>query len=287
MKFGRTYELRISGKNAEHTFRFPTTLKFDIERNIFSSVNEGKFTIVNVNDAARKDIYLDRSLGYAEYLPVQLSAGYVSQPTVPIIFRGNVKVAYSERQGSDILTQISAFDGGFAVANGFASFTRPKGWNFVQVVTDIIKTMPHVSPGTITPQVVDNTRNKVINGASWAQLQAMAAPTGAQLFIDNEVVNLLSQKGAITDQSGIPTIQSSTGLLNIPRKIGNNILVTMILEPRIRIGNIVQLNSLLNSSVNGQYKIIGFHHYGTISGVDSGEAFTDLTLLDQKAPVNA
>lgn len=287
MKFGRTYELKVQGQNNVHVFKFPTTLQFDVTRTITSQLNPGSFAITNINEAARKDIYLDRSLGYAEYRSIQLSVGYVTQPTLPVVFKGNIKEAYSEKQGSNIITRIKAFDGGFAVANGFVAISKPKSWNFVDAVQAVMRTMPNVSVGTVTPQLVQHTRGIVLNGASWTQLQRLAAPTGSFAFIDKEVVNLLSNKGVVVNSGGILVIQSSTGLTNLPSRVGHNVMAQTILESRFDVGNLAILNSRLNAFLNGAYKILGFHHYGTISGVESGDALTDFTLIESDAPVNA
>lgn len=286
MKFGRIYELIIQGANDTHVFKLPTTLRFDVTRNTLAECNEAKLTLYNLNPSSRKDIYLDRILGYKEYRSVRLRAGYASETSMPLIFRGNASTEYSERVGADIMTQIAAKDGMFAVANSFVSLSRPAGWNFASVATEVMKTMKNASPGTVTPQTVQSNRGVVFNGSSWSALQSLASTNYSQIFIDNETVNLLTGDGTISDATSLKKISSATGLIGIPRIIGEKTLVTMVFEPNLSLGSPVELTSTLNTAANGPYKVIGFHHYGIISGVESGQAFTDLELSKFGSRIN-
>lgn len=288
MKFGRTWEMAVAGVDSVHVFGFPLTLRFDVDRNLLSRVNTGKFSVFNLNTATRKDLQIDRTLGYNEYRSVQLNAGYLSQSTRPVIFKGNIKVAYTDRQGPELITQVDGFDGGFAVANSFVSLTKPKGWNFADAAASMMATMgPNfVKTGTISPIAAPpSSRGAVFNGNTWNQLQRLAAPNGSNLFIDNEVAHLLADPQTIVTPGGIFLIQASTGLLGIPRIQGNFTFCTTLLEAGAGLGQLAELNSKLNPGANGTYKIFGYHHYGTIGGTQGGEAYTDWSLARPGAPV--
>lgn len=285
VKFGRDYQLKVRGAVDVHTFNFPTTITFDVVRDLTPNANIGNFSLVNINRSARDDIFLDRTQ-VSEYREVELSVGYRTLPLRPIIFKGNMRTAYSEKQGGNIMTKINAYDGGYAIANSFVSISRPKSWNFNEVTQSIIKSMARVNLGTVTPQTISHTRGVVFNGSAWSQLQRLADPSGSFVFIDKEVVNLLSQEGIVATAGGILVIESATGLTNLPSRLGHQVTAQTILEPRFGIGELAILNSILNPKVNGTYKIIGLHHYGTISGVESGDALTDFLLLQSGPQAN-
>lgn len=285
MKFNREYQLTVDGDIGPHVFTLPTTIQFDITFTLSSTINQATFSITNPSRSSQKDLILDRVYGYVKNRKVVFRAGYVDQE-IPVVFRGNVMEAYSERQGSEVITRISAVDGGFGVKNGFVSITRPKEWNFVDIVQSIIKTMPDIAVGTITPHTIPHTRGIMINGNPWDQLQRMADAVGGVAFINKGVANLLSKKGTLVNSGGQLVIEPQTGLLNIPHLQQYMAIAQMLFEPRFDVGNVAQLNSILNPEVNGPYKITGFHHYGTISGVVSGDAMTDFTLQSFKAPDN-
>ena len=53
----------------------------------------------------------------------------------------------------------------------------------------------------------------------------------------------------------------------------------MIFEPRITVGQLVEIESSTASIFDGQFKVIGIHHAGIISGAVAGEARTTLNLF--------
>lgn len=287
MKFGRIYQASVRGQLLQHDIRFPLTVEFDIERNIFASANVGKFTFYNLNASSRSDIYFDRFVDFL-YLPVSFSAGYTSQAKIPEIFRGNIRTAYTERVGSNLITRIECFDGGTAMRNSFVSITKPKNYVFSDVVRTAMSTLQKapgqaIGIGTISAIATPSTRGITLNGNTWRELQKLVPP-GGNLFIDKEVANLLAQNDVVATSDGLPVITAATGLRNVPRKMGYQVSCSITFEPRIAVCQAVTLQSQTNPTVNGAYKVVGFHHHGTISGTQGGDAVTDLALLSLKAP---
>ena len=78
---------------------------------------------------------------------------------------------------------------------------------------------------------------------------------------------------------GVLAINTKTGLLGTPILQGAFLTVETILEPRIKVGQLVEIESSYNTAFNGQYKVIGIRHIGVISEAVSGEAKTTLELL--------
>lgn len=287
MKFGRRYEMTVQGSGVvntiqgpvfeTHLINYPLTLQFDINRNVMATLNTGRFTLYNLKASTRNDIYHDiRDLGI--YQQVVLKAGYVSQPNLPIIFKGNILSARSYRQGPNWLTEIECSDGVFGAANGQvpATMTKPAGWNFQDVVKSMLRTMDHVGIGTIEDLPSQNSRGISFSGNSWDALQNFI-PDGV-LFIDNEVANVLNPGSYVETEFGIPVINADSGLLNTPQRQTNTVVAEMIFEPRLVIGQRVLLQSEERNN-NGFYKVSGIHHRGTISAAVGGEAVTAVTLF--------
>lgn len=278
MKFQRQFSMHVDGNTTPWNFGSPLTLRFDVEKKIFSSMGTARLAVYNLRSSAVRDIYFDRSVS-DKYLGVVLNAGYHSQLPLPQIFRGNIRAAWTERRGPNLVTMMECFDGGFGVANSTVSIAKPAGWSFSETVKEALATMaPRVRVGAIGDPPYPNSRGMALNGSTWSELQKLVPP-GSELFIDGEVANLLQQNDVVATSLGIPVVQSSTGLVGIPRKQDAVVYCTLIFEPRLVLGQLVALNSLLNPRVNGPYRVQGIHHYGTISDTEAGVAYTDLALF--------
>lgn len=280
MKFGRIYRMSVQGQYfPEWSPAYPTTLEFDVQRNTFASANTGRFTLFNLEARARKDIYFDRWVSN-QRLKVRLQAGYVGQMTLPTIFQGDIRVAWTERRGPNWITQIEAFDGGYALYNAQAEgLVIPANATMQQAAQLLVGKMNPfgVTLGKVSKISLQNTRPIPCAGNAWDELQRLV-PGDGQLFIDGGVANILNPSDYLPTPT-VPTISAATGLLNTPRQHGNLRTVSMIFDPQYAVGQLVALNSVESWMSAPALKVVGLHHYGTISGVESGDCITELSLL--------
>lgn len=274
MKFQRTYSLTIQGTLDTHIIEFPLTLEFDVNRNTLASANSARFVIYNLKESVRRDIFHDR-YDTLNYKQVKLAAGYTHEPSLPVIFQGNVINAYSYRQGPDWRTEIEAFDGGFGIINGDAKVQLGQGWTMQSLIGQLLGGMPNVQQGAVSDFDAPNTRGVCAAGNPWDLIQGLV-PDG-QAFIDKEIANVIRKDQFIDSPDGITVLNSNTGLLGTPRRHNALIEVPMLFEPLAIVGQQVLLQSLEKVN-NGTYQVIGVHHRGVISGAVSGNAQTDLSL---------
>jgi hypothetical protein len=299
MKVGRIYQLTVEltpqgtgsaggnntfAKNNALVISFPITLQFDIQRNTFASANTGRFRIRNLNVSSRQQIFHDR-YNTLLFRRVILRAGYEGEPILPVVFRGNMVSAYSWREGTDWITEIECFDGGFAMINGQINQTFPSGYNTPALIAAIVKTLPNVAMGGVGEFLPDqSSRGITLSGNSWDVMRTLSGET-AQQFIDEEKVYVLGEndyiRSAANSFSTAPDnafkISSESGLLGTPRRFDVRIDVNMLFEPQIGVGMLVQLESA-EKVYSGLYKVIGVNHRGVISGAVSGDAITTLNL---------
>lgn len=279
MKFGRMYQMTVQGQYFTWTPAFPTTLVFDVQRNTFSSANKGTFTLYNLQQSARRDIYFDRFVN-DQRLKITLKAGYLGQGALQTIFSGDIRVARTFRQGVDWLTQIEAFDGGFAFYNAQAGgLSLPAGYTMQTAAKALIAKMaPNgVTLGKISNIQLPNTRSVAFTGTAWNALKGLV-PGDGQLFVDNGVANILNPQDYITTLT-IPVISPATGLIGTPRKQGNLTDCTIMFDPQYVVGQLANLQSLESWMNSPRLKVMGLHHYGKISAVEGGELLTDLSLF--------
>jgi len=248
----------------------PFTLEFDITRNLLSSANTSTMRIYNLSEERRNQLRKDRFTDTV-YRGIQLEAGYGD--TKPIIFKGNISQAWSVRQGTNQITTIECFDGGYALVNGQISTQFAKGTNVNAIMEAITKTLPKVDFGAIGDFEGKISRGNTYSGNTADILQQLS---GGSLFIDNERVYILNPDEIIA--GSIDVISADTGLLGSPVREETQIVFDMLFEPRLTIGQGIQLISVTEPIFNGFYKVVSLKHRGTISEAVSGSATTTVGL---------
>lgn len=258
----------------------PITLEFDVRREFAAAAQTATLKIKNLAPKTRGAIYKDQ-YATAIYAPVTLQAGYENQ-FMPTIFQGTIREAQSHREGRvDMVTQIEAFDGGFATANSHSSMVLAPGTPVSDAIGalngDLVKTSSTPIIGTV-PQKL-GSRATVLVGPTFALIQKLLPPN-VTATIDNNQLKVLADTDALTFGEQTFLVSSATGLLDPPVREGQGIACRMLFEPRISLGQQVQLVSEDNPKFNGTYQVKGVSHQGIISAAEGGAAFTTLLLYN-------
>jgi hypothetical protein len=111
----------------------------------------------------------------------------------------------------------------------------------------------------------------------WVFSKVIKKYTDENAYIDNNKIIVLENQDAIKGE--VPLINDESGLLGVPRHEDALLSVDIILEPRIVIGQIIEIKSRIMSEFDGQYKVYGIKHEGIISDAVSGSATTTLEML--------
>lgn len=270
----RNYEL-IAGTETDLLtnqveIRMPFTLEFDVTRNLLASASTSSFRIYNLSLENQNRLRWDR-YRTNEYRPIEVRAGYGD--VMPLIFKGNIQSASSVRQGVDVITTIEAFDTGFALANGQVSTSFPKGTPVNSVLDEILKTLPHAEKGAIGNFPGNTQRANTFSGNSAEIIQQLS--NGA-MFTDLERVYILNDDEVI--EGALQVVTAETGLLNTPLREETQIVFDMLFEPRLMIGQGLELISEREPRLNGIYKVVSIKHRGTISEAVCGSAITTVGL---------
>lgn len=297
LKFQRNYELEVVGNDGRlYIFPYPLTLEFMVKRNVLASANTGNFRVYNLGQQHRNVIYKNQFDINVSFRSLVLKAGYgVGQAiTLPIIFQGNVMQAQSYRleKSVNFITEIDGYDYGWVMTNAKSNRNYPAGTvTQSKIIKDLIGdlqvTVPTdptnkgaaLSVGAVSPQFdVPYNQNVAIVGNTWDALQKV---TNNQAYIDNGNVYCLFENDVF--EGDLTIIDSQTGLLGTPKKQQNFLIVEMLFEPRLQVGQQVQIISSSLSqypnSNNGIFKVVGIEHRGTISGAVGGECKTVVSCL--------
>lgn len=273
-KFLRKYILTVETVTGELVvIKPPFTIEFDIQRNVLTSASYAQIRVYNLKENTRNAILKDQYT-FDDIRTVELQAGYGDAVSYPIIFTGNIDRAWSVREGSNVITSIDCFDGGFAFANAVTNRQYPAGTPQKSIIEDIVSSLGqfNVSVGAIGNYEGVTTRGSSYSGNT---VDVLAELTGGGFFIDNGKAYAL-QNNEVLESNQIQVIKSSSGLLGTPIREETYLRFTMLFEPRLRIGQQILLESITEKRYNTYYKVISLMHKGVISESIAGNATTEV-----------
>lgn len=273
VKFGRNYSLSVQTQNGETlTVAPPFTIEFDITRNTLTSANVASIRVYNLSQNNRNQIRKDVT-NYGDLRLVELRAGYGTN--LPVVFSGTITQAWSVREGTNFVTQIESFDGGFAFANGQTNTTFQAGTTQQTVIETLAGSLPAVSLGAIGQFPGALARGNTYSGNTTQILHDL---TGGAFFIDIGKANALGDSECLDGE--IQIINANSGLLGTPVREQTILTFDILFEPRVQVGQKILLDSLEGSvrgaNFNGFYKVISVKHRGMISESVCGDAVTSL-----------
>lgn len=283
-KFGRVYELQVDTNDDDSILiggdrEKMLTMDFSVKRTTMANANSAHITIWNLSEKNRNRLFKDQfDTRYSR--KVKLCAGYDDGKYrfLPVIFYGEIRTCFSERQGPDFKTVLECFDCGIQMAVGKTTKCFAAGTQVKDIVRDIIKDIPdikNVTLGDIFTQVVARGYAAIGNPAELAK-----ELSGDRFFIDKGQAFVLNDDEVI--QGELTEINADSGVLGSPRRGDQTITVDMIFEPRITCGQLVNYSSSTSPIFNGQYKVTGLDHRGIISSASCGDAITTITMNSNK-----
>lgn len=269
MKLGRNYRLTIETDEGETiVIGNPTTMQFTVKRSTMASLNSAQINIYNLAPKTRDKIFQDR-FNPKKYTKVILQAGYESLSTV---FIGNLFEANSKREGSDVITYIDARDGGFDTV-GTITNKAIEGGNVKDVIKSLARDFEKVNVGEIGDVEGEFRRQVILNGNTFSLIKKYSE---GNAFIDFETLNVLKDDEAIVGD--LPLLTSESGLISVSRD-DSYLTVKTLFEPKIIMGQLLEISSDVAPVFDGQYKVIGLTHQGVISGSVGGELNSTFNLL--------
>lgn len=259
-KWQRNYLLRIETRSgAILEIAPPFTLEMNITRTNLGKANSGYFRLYNLSERSRNEIRFNLS-DRAKIRRMSLFAGYGDQ--IAAIFVGDIQMARSYREGTEYITEIEAYDSGFALRTATTNRTFSAGTQLGAIVKSIISDMPGVQTGKVGNFPGVATRAASYSGNS---AQILSDITGGAFFIDKGVGSALRSNEFIEDGSRVFEISPDTGLLSTPVREVDIIHFEMLFEPQLNVGYPINLVSTSDKSYNGKYVVIGVSHSGVIS----------------------
>lgn len=245
--------------------------RFYIRRGDIQTPNTADIRVYNLSPATAKKIS-------AEFTRVVLQAGYAGN--FGTIFDGTIKQVRRGRENpTDTYLDVTAADGDQAYNYSVTALSLAAGQTSTKTqVESIIQTM--AKNGVKKGYVPDNMpkqslpRGKVLYGMSRDLMRKAAQGAGMAWSIQDgevDVVPLSAYKPA----SDVPVITAVTGMIGMPEQTANGIRVKVLLNPMMKIGQVVQIDnkSILqhrySTSVSGQAQ----NYYDALAAKTSDDGF--------------
>lgn len=262
-KFQRSYRIVIDPKDGGEPIivGMPITCQFWIKRNQMSSLNYMSLDIYNLSKDSRDRIFQDRFTTLDR--TVTFEGGY---DVLSMVFSGVIFEAGSYREGTNIITRIEARSGEFDVITTQTYQAIEKGKTVGDVLDFLAAQFPTLEKGVIGDFPDKLLRPVTLSGNTYDLFKEYS---NGSVFIDNNRIYALADNEVIEGELAV--ISDKTGILETPRRDEGFLSVTTLFEPRLQVGQSVQLESSIMPVYNGQYKCIGIMHQGIISESVSGE----------------
>lgn len=276
VKLNRIYRLTVGLQDKEGNpideaivITNPIGVQFSVDRGIYSQRQSLEIDIYNLNKENRRKLFRDRFQD--QYLMCILEAGY-EDIGMAVIFAGFVWSCYSKHEGVNTITHITAntnLGEQYATVNA----TLEKGQTIQDIVDTCMKSVPYYTTGK--QSVPDFTFIRPVSVADNA-FRILRTYTGKRVYSDLMRVYILGDDEAI--EGYVEEITDSTGLLGTPERKDATLTVKTIFEPRLVVGQIIQIKSSVAGEFDGQYKIFGISHRGTINDANAGKLETTLQM---------
>ncbi len=271
--FQRTYSITIwTPKGERLVIKPPISTNFSIQRNTLSSANRAKVTIYNLGESFRHQIARDRYTNLNSFWAMVIQGGYDGE--LSTVFQGNIQEAYSSKEGTEWVTTIDAFDGMYAIQNGYMSMTFEGNTSKLDIIKAAASNLPNVLKATVSDQVKQETTTERGTALEGKPMEIIEEVSGITPSIDNETLYVLKEDEVA---SGVTYFLESDNLLETPKGRDNLLTVRTIFLPQIQVNYKCDLKSK-EKRFDGIYKVIGLTHDVEISGASGGRATTTLQL---------
>lgn len=204
--------------------------------------NTASIRIFNLNKETADKVQIK------EFSRVIVQAGYEEGP-FGVLFDGTImQFRRGRMNATDTYLDILAACGDQEYNFGIVSASMPAGTPTPVVMQEVGKQMglPNIL-SNVTGGVLP--RGKVLWGMGRTHLRQIAATAGASWSIQNGGLQMSTFKHYLPGEAVV--LNSSTGMIGVPIQTDQGISVRCLINPKIRIGGLVQLNNKdINTMVN-------------------------------------
>jgi len=268
MRFNRDFKLIVRTSYKDVIIASPIRINFTISKSVDGLLSGCTIKIYNLNESLRLALVKDAE--DEAYIPISLFIGYKDK--IELAFKGNVYRGLNERSATDMITTLECLDGG-SILESFVSKTITK--NDI-VIDTILEVIDNVSRGRINTRPA-LLRPKVLLGNPIDLLNSLKQETESW-YIEDEQLNLINIRQVTSNY--IPKVSAKTGLIETPTRQEQKVTFKILIDPTVKIGRLIKLESTTAPHLNGIYKIYNITYNGDNYGQNWFQTCTGYLNLD-------
>jgi hypothetical protein len=196
----------------------------------------------------------------ARELQIELFVAYGDNSNLRRIFRGEIRTAKNTLSGQGFSTEIEAFSN---VSTRNRAFTARTITARLEVIEQLMRDAG-LEIGRIELVNNDYLRPKVLAGRPIDILRKMANNTTEQFYDDDGKGYFIPVNTPLAGT--VVKVNASQGLINTPSRQAEFVNFKCMINPNFKLGGIVELESFVDPTVNGQYKIYDMVFVGDYEG---------------------
>ncbi len=261
---------------------------FHVVKSTESEPNAAEFKVYNLKESNRQKLH------QANVVPIEISVGYnglgglmsgirnaISPPDgESLMFKGDVREVYSQKEGPDWVTVLRIQDGLNAHRRARLLKSYKTGMPFSTVISDMLAAFPVDTKNALTkilanPAAAETTlSNYIVSGSVSKELEKILARLGLTYSIQEGELVVLGELETINIDA--VEISPQTGLIGSPEPGVNKkkpiLKMKCLIQPQLAPGKMILLNS---ARFKGVYKIN--------KAVYTGSAFDNNWYVDLEA----
>lgn len=250
-QFGRQIKLYL-GNQYESIEVGQLRIRFEICKTITAEPNPAKIGIFNLNESNRNSILTKY------YNKAVLSVGYED---MRVIYAGDIVQSEVFKKGGDTIVELECGDGAKDITFARVNTTLAAGANDSTILNESLKTMTGTNQGIIAlPNSRTLPRGRVLVGNARDILDKIAINNDANWSVQDGTLVMLPADNVLADNEGY-VLSKDTGMIGSPERTNNGLKITCLLNPNLKIGGLVRVESILKQ-FNGDYKITELTHKG-------------------------
>ena len=184
-----------------------------------------------------------------------LDAGYVH--SIATLFRGDIVKVTHRSEPPDIITEIEVKDGGNRFRNARIDKGYPPGIRTRKVFEDLAQEMSLSQSSLVGVPNTEYANGLTLSGYARDQLDMLAKKNKLEWSIQDETLQIIPKLSWSLDD--FVKLTPETGLVGSPSKTDKGVKFESLLQPRLRPGRRVQIESKF---LKGIYKIRKVRHAG-------------------------
>lgn len=267
LQYKRKWSLLVAGASGDGLDLSQLRCTFKVVKKDTQTPNAAEFTIYNLSSTTAAQLK-------KSFTKVIVNSGY--EANFGLIFSGNIKGFTETRENTETILTISAGDGDQEYNYTVINKTVAAGATPDSIIAEASNAMG-VQLGHKSQ--LDQTalpRGKVLYGRPYEFMREQADNTGCTWSVQDG--KILFMKRTEVMPGGAVLLTPETGLIGVPQITEDGIEGKCLLNPKLKIGAALQLESKVHAEISGQYRIISLTHQGDTHGNDWYSEFTCLAM---------